>query len=65
MRFFSIRIKIVTVSLGIGALGGVLIILLCQLFSLDLNQSQRWFTFWAFCMFGLIAGVINALSLRW
>jgi hypothetical protein len=58
------RIKIVLGCLVIGILSGVCMVGLGYLLSLDLNLKQCWVAFGGFSLFGLVAGVISAITIK-
>jgi hypothetical protein len=64
MNLVIFRIKIVLGCLVIGILGGVCVVGLGYLFSLDLNLKQRWVAFGGFSVFGFVAGVISAITIK-
>ena len=64
VQFILQKLKLVLICFGVGALGGALLVSMCYFFGVNLNSSQRWLTFWAFALFGLIAGIVNTLTIK-
>jgi len=58
------RFKILIFCIVVGVITGVVSVYLARLLHLNLNSTQEKISFCGFSLFGVTAGIINALTIK-